>query len=150
MDSPKPLQILIVEDEALLAMELESLIEEAGHSVAGWAPGVREAEALIDREHIDLAFIDVQLRDGGSGLEVARHLEHFPSINYVFLTANPKRLPKDLAGACGVISKPYSINGLLTCLEYLEQGIRRPPPVVAQPESFTLAPRLAGDWTTAG
>ncbi|MGC4025372.1 MAG: hypothetical protein QM744_09595 [Mesorhizobium sp.] len=47
-----------------------------------------------------------------------------------------------------MISKPYSINGLLTCLEYLEQGIRRPPPAVAQPESFTLAPRLSSAWTT--
>lgn len=146
MEHPDPLQILIVEDEALLAMELESLIEEAGHKVAGWAPGVDEAHALVDRQPIDLAFIDVQLRDGGSGIDVARHLGQFPSVNYVFLTANPKRLPNDLVGACGVISKPYSINGLLTCLEYLEQGIRRPPPRITQPESFTLAPRLSIEW----
>jgi len=33
----EPLKVLIVEDEALLAMELESLVEEAGHSVVGWA-----------------------------------------------------------------------------------------------------------------
>lgn len=145
----QPMKILIVEDEALLALELESLIEEAGHNVAGWAPGVNEAMGIIESTPIDLAFIDVQLRDGGSGIDVARHLGRFPSICYVFLTANPKRLPEDLAGACGVIAKPYSINGLLTCLQYLEQGIRRPPPAVAQPESFTLAPRLSTVWITS-
>jgi len=142
------MRILIVEDEALLALELESLIEDAGHFVAGWAPGVEEAQDMIASTPIDLAFLDVQLRDGGSGIDVARHLLQFPSIHYVFLTANPRRLPEDLAGACGVIAKPYSINGLLTCLEYLEQGIRRPPPVVARPKSFTLAPRLSSVWAT--
>ena len=52
-----PLRVLIVEDEALLAMELEALVEEAGHEVVGWAVSSREALALLDTTAADLAFV---------------------------------------------------------------------------------------------
>ena len=42
----EPLKVLIVEDEALLAMELESLVEEAGHSVVGWATSSADSQRI--------------------------------------------------------------------------------------------------------
>ena len=53
----QPLNVLIVEDEALLAMELESLIEEAGHRVVGWAMSSDEAKAMVDTERADIAIM---------------------------------------------------------------------------------------------
>jgi CheY-like chemotaxis protein len=142
------LKILIVEDEALLALELESLIEDCGHEVAGWAPSVSDALDIIEEEaEIDLVFLDIQLQDGGSGFDVADYLKRNSRIAFVFLTANPRRIPKDFAGACGVISKPYSITGLLDCIGYLEEGIRRPPPSLALPTSFRLSPEFATAWS---
>lgn len=146
MSARRPLNILIVEDEALLAMELESLIEDSGHSVAGWAPSAESAIELIDKLDADLAFVDVQLQNGSSGIDVARHIRKHNLLMVVFLTANPKQLPEDFAGACGVIPKPYTINSLVNSLAYLEQGIRNPPPSLPRPSTFTLSPAFQAQW----
>lgn len=141
-----PLKVLIVEDEALLAMELELLVEEAGHSVAGWATTSAEARQLVDEVEADIAFVDVHLVDGPTGIDVAEYIARHERSMVVFLTANPKRLPENLAGAVGVISKPYTLNGLTAALRYLQEGVRRPPPVSALPVGFTLSPQFAVNW----
>lgn len=141
------LRVLIVEDEALLAMELESIIEDNGHEVVGWAANARQARELIDHTQADVAFVDVHLADGPTGIEVADYIRAHNQSMVVFLTANPKRLPENYAGAVGVISKPYTIGGLTAALRYLHEGVRKPPPVSSRPVGFTLAPDYARDWT---
>jgi len=143
----EPLRVLIVEDEALLAMELEYLIEDAGHRVAGWATSSAEARELVDDVEADIAFVDVHLLDGATGVDVATYIAETRRSMVVFLTANPKRLPDNLAGAVGVIAKPYTLNGLMAALQYLQEGVRRPPPVSALPVGFTLSPRFADEWS---
>jgi DNA-binding response OmpR family regulator len=142
----EPLKVLIVEDEALLAMELESLIEDAGHDVIGWAMSSDEAKAMVDTEHADIAFVDIHLSDGPTGLDVAEYIRRSGQPMVVFITANPKRIPDNFAGAVGVISKPYTMNGLMSALRYLQEGVRRPPPVSALPAGFTLSPAFATVW----
>ncbi len=149
MQSPNPLKVIIVEDEALLAMELESLVEEAGHQVVGWATSSAEASKLIGEVEPDLAFVDVHLADGPTGVGVAAYFREVRPTIVVFLTANPKRIPDDFAGACGVISKPYTASGLAGCLRYLEEGIRRPPPKAARPRGFDLSPSFSATWSAA-
>jgi DNA-binding response OmpR family regulator len=141
-----PLRVLIVEDEALLAMELEALVEEAGHTVVGWAVSSREALALLDTTEADLAFVDVHLADGPTGIEVAERMRAQRGLTVVFLTANPKRLPENLAGAAGVIAKPYSLSGLNAALRYLHEGVRRPPPRQPRPTGFALGPDYEMRW----
>lgn len=141
-----PLRVLIVEDEALLAMELEALVEEAGHTVVGWAVSSREALALLDTTEADLAFVDVHLADGPTGIEVAERMRAERGLTVVFLTANPKRLPENLAGAAGVIAKPYSLSGLNAALRYLYEGVRRPPPRQPRPTGFALGPDYEMRW----
>ena len=142
----EPLKVLIVEDEALLAMELESLIEEAGHSVVGWAVSSDEAEAMVGTSKADIAFVDIHLSDGPTGLDVAEHIRRSGQPMVVFMTANPKRIPENFVGAVGVIAKPYTMNGVMSALRYLQEGVRRPPPVSALPAGFTLAPDYAAVW----
>ena len=143
----EPLKILIVEDEALLAMELESLIEDAGHSVAGWATSSREARILVDTVGADLAFVDLNLGDGPTGLAVARYIAQTNASMVVFLTANASGLPETFEGAVGVISKPYTMNGLLAALRYLQEGVRRPPPSSKLPAGFSLSPAFVAAWS---
>jgi DNA-binding response OmpR family regulator len=145
-DIDDPLKVLIVEDEALLAMELESLVEEAGHSVVGWATSSTEAIAMVDTTEADIAFIDVHLTDGPTGVYVAEYIQRNRRSMVVFMTANPKRIPENFAGAIGVIAKPYTMNGLLSALRYLQEGIRRPPPVSTLPTGFTLSPDFLQKW----
>jgi len=115
----KPLRILIVEDEFLIALELESLLQDAGHDVIGIAASSKEALAL-GREHSpDLAFVDIHLADGLTGIDVARELSHRDHVTVLFMTANAKRIPEDCAGARGVIAKPYTERGVREALAYV-------------------------------
>jgi len=60
----RPLRVLIVEDEALLAMDMEAKVEDSGHSVPAEAASLQEVEALADETCFDLAFVDIQLARG--------------------------------------------------------------------------------------
>ncbi len=135
-----PLRVLIVEDEALLLMQLEMMLEDEGHIVVGTAMSSREAIAVAEKTQPDLAFVDVHLLDGPTGLTVAQHLRSMRETMVVFVTANAKRVPDDYVGAAGVIAKPYSQSGIAAAIQYLHQCIRRPPPHIALPLGFTLAP----------
>lgn len=146
MDDRTPLNILIVEDEVILAVELGYLVREAGCRDVGHAMTSDEAVDLARSLHPDLALVDVHLRDGPTGIEVARQIaEHCGGVA-LFMTANVRRLPPDLAGACGVIGKPYSEFGVKTALAYLEVCLREgrapgPPPLGLQ-----LSPAYAERW----
>jgi DNA-binding response OmpR family regulator len=144
--SMDPLRVLIIEDEALLAMELEGLVEDAGHRVVGWATSSKKARELVDTVEADLAFVDMHLLDGPTGTDVAAYIRDQKASMVVFLTANPRRIPEDFAGAVGVIAKPYTMNGLIAALRYLHEGVRTPPPVSKQPVGFTLSPIYRERW----
>jgi CheY-like chemotaxis protein len=141
----KGLSFLIVEDEALLAMDIEAMVEDLGHRVVAEAAELTEVEAL---EHIsapDVALVDVQLARGSSGLDVSALIQkRWPSTLIVFVTANPKKLPEDFAGAYGVIAKPFSRTGLMSALRYIQHAqagyrLPYPPPISFTPSVSALA-----------
>jgi CheY-like chemotaxis protein len=68
--------------------------------------------ALAEAMRPDLAFVDIHLADGPTGVEVARHLHESLGATVLFMTANARRIPEDRAGAKGVISKPYTECGV--------------------------------------
>jgi DNA-binding response OmpR family regulator len=116
------LKVLIVEDEVLLALELENELESAGHEVVGEAMSSRQAIDVVKSRRPDLAFVDIHLQDGPTGVDVGRHLAG-EGIPFVFMTGNLKRVPEDFAGAIGVIEKPYSVNGFRNALAYLARRV---------------------------
>ena len=120
MSLSRSLRILIVEDEILIALELESLLQEAGHQVVGIAASSQDAVSLGHRLSPDLAFVDIHLTDGPTGVDVARRLGE-QGVTVLFMTANAKRIPEDFAGARGVISKPYTERGVRQALDYVTQ-----------------------------
>lgn len=146
--SQTPLSILVVEDHALVAMELEAIIEEAGHVSAGWAMTFDEADELVATLPTlpDLAFVDVNLGDGPSGIEVAERLRQ-QEVAVVFMTANARRLADDMHGAIGIIAKPYSSGAVRAVIGYLHDGVRDPPPGCALPAGLRLSPRYERDWS---
>ncbi len=149
MSEYPPLSVLVVEDQALLAMELQYLIEDAGHSVAGWATCFAEAANIIGpgRAPPDLAFVDIHLADGVTGTTIAAHLQT-RGVAVVYMTANAKRIPDDFAGAVGVMAKPYTSTSVLAALDFLHGGVRNPPPSLALPAGLRLSPRYAESWAT--
>jgi CheY-like chemotaxis protein len=132
------LRLLIVEDEALVLLELEMVVTEAGHEVVGCAMSSGEALARSTALEPDLALVDIHLADGPTGVSLARSLgEH--GVPVVFMTANARRIPDDFAGAIGVIAKPYTESGILDALDYLAAAMRAAP-AGPPPSSLTLAP----------
>jgi two-component system, response regulator PdtaR len=96
-------RILIVEDEMLVAFELENVLHDLGHEPVGIVPDVEAAELYFDEE-IDLALVDFNLRDGLTGPQIGARLGE-KGVTVVFITANPAILGSGIAGTIGVITK---------------------------------------------
>ena len=138
-----PIKVMVVEDEIILAMDIGAVIEDSGHHVVAEAASLREVQALLPSTRLDVAFVDMQLAEGSNGLDVCAHiLTQWPQAIVVFVTANPKKIPDDFAGAHGVVPKPFSRNGLREAIRYIEEGICEPPPV-QQPSDFDASPAFA-------
>jgi DNA-binding response OmpR family regulator len=145
--TPSCLRFLIVEDEALLAMDLEMMIEDAGHRVVGEAARLADMNGLDDNLYPDIAFVDIQLADGSSGLDVCEHIRRrWPSTLVIYVTANPK-MAADLHGGHGMIAKPFSRAGFVAAMRYLTKGIADPPPEAAMPPALCLSGAVIAQWS---
>ena len=114
-------RILIVEDEMLVAMELEMIIEELGHECAGVAPDVESATEHFEAP-LDLALVDLNLRDGLTGPQIGEALCQ-RGVPVIFVTANPRQLGDGIAGTIGVITKPTDQETVRSALDYV-LGVR--------------------------
>ena len=110
-------RILIVEDEALVAMELGLLIEDMGHEVAGFATDSQMALDEARLVDIDLALIDVHLADGPTGPEVGRKLAS-QGVSVLFITGNPTMIDGAGHRAVGVLAKPANENLIEEAIRY--------------------------------
>jgi DNA-binding NarL/FixJ family response regulator len=143
------MRVLIVEDEVLLAVELEYVVQEAGLDVVGHAMEAQAAIELAARRRPDLALVDVHLQDGPTGVDAARTLAHDCGAVVLFMTANKQCLPHDYAGACGVIAKPYSEHGMRRAVEFVADCIRRGSAGRSPPPGLDLAPDWSRRWGVA-
>ena len=134
------LRILVVEDEALIALELEFLLDDLGYVTVGIAASSAEAIALGLSTAPDVALVDIHLVDGPTGVDVARALSADPRTTVVFMTANAKRIPEDFAGAFGVIAKPYSERVVASTLDYVAGCRAGRVPAPPCPDGFCRAP----------
>jgi DNA-directed RNA polymerase specialized sigma24 family protein len=103
-------KILVIEDEAIIALDLQAIIAEMGHAITGVAATHRDAVRLAGRERPDLILSDIQLADGSSGIEaVTEILKAAAGVPVVFITAFPERLlTGERPEPAFVITKPYS------------------------------------------
>jgi AmiR/NasT family two-component response regulator len=139
-----PLNVLIIEDEAVLVMDMEAVVQDAGHNLFGDVASVYELQAFDSAEAPDLAFVDINLAKGTSGLDASMIVrERWTNAFIVFVTANPGKIPEGHAGSHGVIVKPFTQKGLTAALEYICQGMCTPPPTVDLPASFIPFPAFA-------
>ncbi len=84
--------VLIIEDEPLIAMDLRALVETLGHRVAGIARTHREAVKLAARTTPGLVLADIQLADESSGIDAANEILTSIEVPVIFITAFPERL----------------------------------------------------------
>ena len=123
------MKILIVEDNALVALDLEQQVIDSGHIVVGIAATMKEAVRLAREHGADLALMDVSLADGSSGVDAAEMLKIHFNIPSVFVTATLPPGPKARQIGMGHLNKPYSeeqVVAVIHAVEAILQGSPRP------------------------
>jgi AmiR/NasT family two-component response regulator len=145
MTDMRPLRVLIIEDEALIAMDLEQVLLELGHTVVGIATTKAEAIGMALSEKPELALVDIHLDDGPTGIEAATLIASM-GVRIVFTSANMARVPENYRDSLGAIGKPYSENGMRAALYYIAKGMRDPPPDFPTPPSLRLSDQYRLLW----
>jgi CheY-like chemotaxis protein len=84
--------ILIIEDEPLIAMDIEEMVESLGHRVVGTARTRREAAEIFRNTKPKMVLADIQLADGSSGIDAVNDILATAPIPVIFITAFPERL----------------------------------------------------------
>ena len=102
-------EIMIIEDEPLIAMDIEQMVEGLGHSVVGIARTHREAVDLYERSSPKMVLADIQLADGSSGIDAVNDILRTSAIPVIFITAFPERLlTGDKPEPAFLVTKPFN------------------------------------------
>lgn len=110
--------VMIIEDETIIAMDLRGIVQAMGHEVTGVARTHTQAIDLVEKSRPDLILADIQLADGSSGIDAVNEiLAKIGDVPVIFITAFPERL---LTGnqpePAFLISKPYTENQVRSAL----------------------------------
>ncbi len=101
-------RVLIIEDEPLIGMDLETIVTEIGHEVVGIAATRSEAIELAHRTRPGKVLADVQLADGSSGIDAVNDILAETDVPVIFITAYPERLlTGKRAEPTFLITKPF-------------------------------------------
>jgi DNA-directed RNA polymerase specialized sigma24 family protein len=118
--------VLIIEDEALIALDLEALVENLGHKVIGIARTRTEAVTIARTRSPGLILADIQLADGSSGLDAVNDLLNTFEVPVIFITAYPERfLTGERPEPAFLVSKPYqhaTISALVSQALFFERN----------------------------
>jgi CheY-like chemotaxis protein len=114
--SDRPVKILIVEDETIVAMEIQDLLESAGWTIAGVASSGEDAVRKARDNPPDVILMDITLRGKMTGIEAAELILDARIVPVLFLTAAAdqtgiRRVQERTA--CGFVSKPFEEQAFL-------------------------------------
>jgi CheY-like chemotaxis protein len=120
------LHVLLVEDEALVAMLLENMLDDLGCTVVGPAARLEEAQQLLDKEEVDAAVLDINLA-GEKVFPVADRLAS-KDVPFVFASGYGEAGLDQRHQTHKVLQKPYSLAALRQALtqEVTRTGRRAP------------------------
>ena len=113
-------KILVIKDEAIVALDLQRTLREAGYRVVGPAATMEDIQRLIDRGSIDCAVVDLDV-DRRTPLPVADLLA-FAEVPFVFLTTAARGAPPQRHARRPVVTKPFQSSELLRAIERAMNG----------------------------
>lgn len=120
--------ILIIEDEPLIAMDIEQMVEGLGHRVVGIARTHKEAVALYHKTQPRMILADIQLADGSSGIDAVNDILHTHPIPVIFITAFPERLlTGERPEPTFLVTKPFNpdmVRALISQALFFDEGSR--------------------------
>jgi DNA-directed RNA polymerase specialized sigma24 family protein/CheY-like chemotaxis protein len=85
-------RVLIIEDEPVVALDIEAIVTDSGHEVTGVARTRQEAVDMFRTNDVQLVLADIQLADGSSGIDAVNDILSEANVPVIFITAYPERL----------------------------------------------------------
>ncbi len=120
-------EVMIIEDEPLIAMDIEHIVEELGHTVTGIARTRTEAVELFKRTRPGLVLADIQLADGSSGIDAVNDILSTDSMPVIFITAFPERLlTGERPEPTFLVTKPFNpdmVKALISQALFFDQSV---------------------------
>jgi DNA-binding response OmpR family regulator len=129
--------ILVVEDEPISALSAMWELQRAGHEVIGPASTAEDALRLARERHPELALVDIDLREEGEGIGVARFLREL-NVASVFVSAQASVAKENSDLALGLLCKPYTMTELVGSVGVIDAVLHGGIPPRAIPEALQL------------
>ena len=121
--------VLIIEDEPLIALDIEALVQELGHRTLGIARTRGEAVAAVKKHQPGLVLADIRLADGSSGLDAVNEILAICDVPTIFITAYPERLlTGERPEPTFLITKPYrtaTVQAVISQALFFDRKARR-------------------------
>jgi two-component system response regulator LytT len=115
-----PIKVLIVEDELIIAEDLKEILRELGYHVIGMACDSNEAKDLLAAEVPDIALLDIQLRYGDNGIDLAQHIRRNYDLPIIFITSYSDKDTVNRAKEVkpdGYLVKPFEKGDIFSSIE---------------------------------
>ncbi len=120
--------IMIIEDEPMIAMDLEHMVTSLGHNVVGTARTHKEAVEMYNAKNPKMVLADIQLADGSSGVEAVNEILSMAPIPVIFITAFPERLlTGERPEPAFLVTKPFNpdmVKALISQALFFDQDAR--------------------------
>ncbi|MGB5499232.1 MAG: response regulator [Maribacter sp.] len=116
----RPIRILIVEDNVIIADDMQSMLEEIGYEIVDNVIVYEQAERVLKSEQVDLVLIDIILASDKTGIDLGKHIRENYDIPFIFVTSNSDRATVENAKTVkpnGYLVKPFEQQDLYTSIE---------------------------------
>jgi len=130
--------VLVVEDDLLIADLLQAALECEGYRVSGVARTVDEAKESAGLHPPDFAIIDIRLANGGLGTEVGVHLRKSTNVGIMYSTGNNTDIGLSKLEGDAVMTKPYRMRDVARGLEIIKQLAQSGRTRLTLPRNFRL------------
>jgi len=115
-----PIRILIVEDNVIIADDMQSMLEEIGYEIVDNVIVYEQAVDVLKNNHVDLVLIDIILASDKTGIDLGKHIREAYNIPFIFVTSNSDRATVENAKTVkpdGYLVKPFEQQDLYTSIE---------------------------------
>jgi DNA-binding LytR/AlgR family response regulator len=116
----QPIRILIVEDNVIIADDMQSMLEEIGYEIVDNVIVYEQAEEVLKTQEVDLVLIDIILASDKTGIDLGKHIRENYNIPFIFVTSNSDRATVENAKTVkpnGYLVKPFEQQDLYTSIE---------------------------------
>ncbi|MEB8329284.1 response regulator [Flavobacteriaceae bacterium KMM 6897] len=116
----QPIKILIVEDNVIIADDMQSMLEEIGYEIVDNVIVYEQAVEVLKNNQVDLVLIDIILASDKTGIDLGKHIRENYNIPFIFVTSNSDRATVENAKTVkpnGYLVKPFEQQDLYTSIE---------------------------------